>query len=193
MRVTIVRDDNLVGVDGLFRTVDLSGVMPAGVRVIQWNENVGHAEYYDENTANTLITLIAEIQPYIDLWTAAAPPPPTDAERIAAAHARINVAYEIEVALLTADYPQTEIESWPKQETEARAWLADNAASTPWLRGSAAERGINIPNLAALIIQKADELAPLQGAATGKRQRLRDQINALGATPTQEQLDAIQW
>lgn len=195
MRVTIIRDDGVVGVNGVFRSVDLS-TMPEGVRVMQWEDTEGHSEYYDVETANTVIDTIGAIQDFIDLWTAAAPPappPPTALERIAAAQARISVAYENKVDELIAGYPQDEISSWPKQEAEARAWLADNTAETPWIDGAATARGILKADLVALIIGNADALAPLHGALTGKRQYLRDQIDALGASPTQGQLDAIVW
>jgi hypothetical protein len=195
MRVTIIRDDNVVGVDGVFRLVDLSG-MPAGIRAMQWDGTQGHREYYDGAIANTSIVSIASIQSFIDLWTAAAPSPPpepTPQELIASAHARINRAYEAAVNALTVGYPDTEIASWPKQEGEARAFLADNNAATPWIDGAAASRGLTKAQLVALIIGNADALAPLHGGLTGKRQSLRDAIDALGEAPTQEQLDAIQW
>jgi hypothetical protein len=118
---------------------------------------------------------------------------PTTGEMIAAAHSRINGAYESAVNALTAGYPDTEIASWPKQEGEARAYLANNAALTPWIDGAAALRGLAKADLVALIIGNADALAPIHGAMTGKRQSLRDAIDALGDTPTQEQLDVIVW
>lgn len=195
MRVTVLKNDGAVVVDGVLRSVDL-GIMPEGVRIIQWDENIGHVEYYDINTPNSSIDNPAEIQPYIDLWTAAAPPAPPDPtseELIAAAYARINAAYETEVAALTAGYPASEVASWEQQETEARAWLADNNAYTPWLKGASVECGINIPNLAATIIRNADAFSPLYGAATGKKKRLRSEIDALGPTPAPEDLDAIVW
>jgi hypothetical protein len=120
-------------------------------------------------------------------------PTPTDADLIADAHARINTAYEAAVKALTAGYPENEIASWPKQEREARAWAADNTVSTPWIDAAAQARGIAKPVLANLIITLADALAPMHGSLTGKRQLLRDQINALGANPSQAELDAIQW
>jgi hypothetical protein len=112
---------------------------------------------------------------------------------IAAAHARINRIYEAAVNALTAGYPQNEIDSWAKQETEARAWLDDNAYPTPWIDAAAAARGILKVELIGLIIGNADALAPMHGALTGKRQSLRDAIDALGPTPTQQQLDSIVW
>lgn len=118
---------------------------------------------------------------------------PTAGEMIADAHSRINAAYQAAVNAVTAGYPDNEIASWPKQETEARAWLADNNASTPWIDGAAASRGLTKAQLVALIIGNADALAPIHGAMTGKRQSLRDAIDALGEVPTQEQLDSIVW
>lgn len=73
MRVTIIRDDSVVGVDGLFRQVDLSE-LPQGIRAVQWNGTVGHIEYDD--AANTVLDSITEFQPFIDLWTAAEPEVP---------------------------------------------------------------------------------------------------------------------
>lgn len=195
MRVTIIRDDGVVGVDGVFRNVDVSA-MPEGVRVMQWDGAKGHVEFYDYNVPNEAIDTIEAIQSFIDLWNAAAPPPPPDptpADIREAAHQRINAAYEAEIAALTADYPASEVSSWAKQEEDARAILADPDARVPWLRSAALARGIAPGYLAALIIQKAEEFAPVHGALTGKRQQLRDQIEALGDTATQEQADAIQW
>ncbi|WP_347888982.1 hypothetical protein ABHF54_06325 [Nitrosomonas europaea] len=54
-------------------------------------------------------------------------------------------------------------------------------------------RFITKAELVGKIIASADAFAPAHGQLTGKRQMLRDQIEALGAAPTQEQLDAIVW
>lgn len=120
-------------------------------------------------------------------------PTPNADDLIALAHSRINQAYEAAVKALTAGYPDDEISSWPKQEREARAWVSDNTSPTPWIDAAAQARGIAKADLVSKIIAQADALAPLHGALTGKRQSLRDQINALGANPSQAALDAIQW
>lgn len=193
MRVTIIRDDGVVGVDGVFRAVDLSA-LASGIRAVQWDGTMGHVEY--DNSTNGMLDNINAFQPFIDLWTAAAPPPPPDPtaqERIAAAHDRINAAYQQSVNALTAGYPEAEIASWPKQESEARAYLANADAITPWLSGAATARRVNKGVLSALIIANADALAPLHGMLTGRRQVLRDRIDALGDNPEQAELDAIQW
>lgn len=190
MRLTIIRDDNLVGVDGVFRHVDLSTLAP-GVRAVQWDTDSGHVEY--DESSNTTLDNTNEFQPFIDLWTAAVPPAPPPAELKAAAHARINAAYSISVNALTAGYPENEVASWPKQESEARAWMLDNNAATPWIDSAATARGMLKQDLVSLIIANADALAPMHGSLSGKRQYLRDQIDALGDSPTAAQLDAIQW
>lgn len=193
MRITVIRDDGIIGIDGDFRTVDLSG-MPPEVHAVQWRDTAGFVEY--DNAANFPLDDIAQVQQYIDMWEAAAPPAPPElspAELKAAAHARINAAYENAVNELTAGYPQNEVQSWAKQETEARAYMADNDAETPWLKGASLARRINIQTLAAMIISNADAIAPLHGGLTGKRQALRDAIDALGDSPTQGQLDSIVW
>lgn len=118
---------------------------------------------------------------------------PSPTALIALAHDRIDAAYQTAVNAMTAGYPEDEVKSWSKQETEARAWVADNTVSTPWLDGAALARGITKSELVSKVIEKASLFAPLHGQFTGKRQKLRDEINALGPTPTQAQLDAIQW
>jgi hypothetical protein len=192
MRVTVIREDGVIGINGVFRRVDLSEMLE-GIRAIQWNENSGHVEYDDYQIPNLMIDTIEAVQSFITLWEQAAPPPPSAAERISAAHARINAAYEKAVKELTAGYPDREIASWDKQEAEARALYADTSAVTPWIDGAAAARGMPRLNLAILIISNANALLPFHGALTGKRQKLRDAIDALGSEATQQQLDAIKW
>ena len=120
-------------------------------------------------------------------------PTRTVAEMKSGALSRINTAYEIAVRAITAGYPDGEVASWPKQETEARAWLASNATPTPWIDAAATVRGITKADLVSKIISNAELFAAASGQLSGKRQKLRDQISALGDNPTQEQLDAIQW
>lgn len=196
MRVTIIRDDSVVGVGGIFRRVDLSA-LPVGIRAVQWNGASGHIEH-DEG-ANTPLESITDFHPFIDLWNVVAPPSsisppqPSASQLKAAALARINAAYQSAMKALTADYPEDEIRSWPKQEAEAAAWLLDPNAFTPWIDAAAAARSISKAELAERIIANAASFAPAYGQLTGKKQKLRDQISALGDSPTQQQLDEIEW
>lgn len=112
---------------------------------------------------------------------------------IAATHLRINIAYQTAVDTITAGYPVGEISSWFQQAAEATAWTANNSAPTPWIDAAAAARGITKAVLITLIMGNASGFTPIHGALTGKRQGLRDAIDALGPLATKEQLDAIQW
>ena len=62
MRVTIIRDDSVVGVEGVFRQVDLS-TLPEGIRAVQWNGGGGHIEY--DQGANTTLYDLAAFQPFV--------------------------------------------------------------------------------------------------------------------------------
>lgn len=192
MRVTIIRDDNVVGIDALFRQVDLSG-LTAGIRAVQWDGTSGHIEYDD--APNTMLDRITCFQPFIERWEAAAPCPAslTPLQMKTAALERVDAAYGSAMAALTEGYPENEVRSWPKQEAEARAWSADARVSTPWIDGAAAGRGISKAEFVEKILAHAASFAPLYGELTGKRQKLRDEIAALGDQPAQQQLDAIRW
>lgn len=72
MRITIIRDDGVVGVDGLFRQVDLSA-LPPEIRAIQWNGVSGHIEY--DNAANASLEAITAFQWIVDRWATAASQP----------------------------------------------------------------------------------------------------------------------
>lgn len=64
MRVTIIRDDGTVGIDGRFVRIDLSG-LPETLRVIQWHGETGWIEWRDQ--PNEAITSIAAYQGIIDI------------------------------------------------------------------------------------------------------------------------------
>ena len=78
MRVTIIADDGKVGVDGVFRAVDLSTLDP-NIHAVQWDGASGHIEFKDRSLEQRIADISA-FQPFIDAWTAAAPPSPTLAE-----------------------------------------------------------------------------------------------------------------
>ena len=196
MRLTIIRDDGVVGIDGVFKKVDLSS-LSAGIRAVQWNGVNGHIEFDNDVSPNLPINNIDAYQVYADAWNLPPelpnlPEPPKEI-LIADAHARINAGYYAAIAAITSGYPVPEQASWPKQENEARAWTADNSSPTPWIDAAVAARGISKADMAAKIIENADLFVAFSGAQTGKRQKLRDQIDALGASPTESQLNAIVW
>ena len=133
------------------------------------------------------------ITPNAEGYPEAVDPPSTPTEELVArALKRINKAFEVEAKAATADYPQSEIDSWTKQEAEARAWFVDNNAPTPWIDAAVDARGVSKIYLVTKIMANADAFTVASGQLSGKRQKLRDQILAL-ENPTSEQLNAIQW
>jgi hypothetical protein len=67
MKITIVKPDNVVGIDGEFFPVDLSA-LPENLRVIQWGGSSGHIEWADQG--NTNIFTVNDYQSIIDSWQA---------------------------------------------------------------------------------------------------------------------------
>lgn len=118
---------------------------------------------------------------------------PGIADLKAAQRANILADCEHAIAAIRAGYPESEVLSWAKQETEARALVADAGAATPLLDALALARGIDKAELAARVIAKADAFAAISGALIGKRQRLEDELDALPADATPEQVVAIVW
>lgn len=84
MRLTIIRDDGIVGVDGVFREVDLSS-LDANIHAVQWDGAMGHVEYKEPKSEEPISSYKARFAAFVDLWKAAAPPveitpPPTAIE-----------------------------------------------------------------------------------------------------------------
>ena len=94
-----------------------------------------------------------------------------------------NKADEIKTNLLVG-YPQTEIDSFYRQEKEALAWQADHNAETPMLKQIALLRGVSFEILVQKVIEKSEMFAMVIGAIIGQRQQLEDRI--LTATKPEE-------
>lgn len=105
-----------------------------------------------------------------------------EAERLADAKstklAEINAACQSTLEALTPTYPERELTTFDKQESEARAYLADATASTPLLSALAAARGIELGDLVGRVITKADAFAGASGYIIGQRQALEDRLDA---------------
>ena len=97
-------------------------------------------------------------------------------------------ADEIKINLLVG-YPQTEIESFYRQEKEALAWQADNKVDTPMLKQIARVRGVPFEVLVEKVIEKASQFAVAIGVIIGQRQAFEDRLLAL---KTMEELTALE-
>ena len=80
---------------------------------------------------------------------------------------------------LLAGYPQTEIESFYRQEKEALAWQADHNIPTPMLAQIARIRGVPLDMLISKVIEKSAQFAVAIGIIIGQRQAFEDRLLAL--------------
>ena len=88
-----------------------------------------------------------------------------------------------------AGYPQTEIESFYRQEKEALAWQADHNTTTPMLSQIARVRGVPLDMLISKVIEKSAQFAVAIGIIIGQRQAFEDRLLAL---KTPEELTALE-
>lgn len=91
----------------------------------------------------------------------------------------INHAMELALASLRIEYPESEIMSWTKQESEARLYLINPNHKTPLLDLIVESRGMDKLELINKVILKAEQYAFAVGMAVGRRQMLEDQIKAI--------------
>ena len=87
-------------------------------------------------------------------------------------------ADQLKNSLLTG-YPQTEIESFYRQEKEALAWQADHNTPTPMLSQIARVRGVPLDMLISKVIEKSAQFAVAIGIIIGQRQAFEDRLVAL--------------
>ena len=97
-------------------------------------------------------------------------------------------ADELKTGLL-AGYPQTEIESFYRQEKEALAWQADHNTPTPMLSQIARVRGVSLEVLIEKVIEKSAQFAVAIGIIIGQRQAFEDRLLAL---KTPEELTSLE-
>ena len=90
---------------------------------------------------------------------------------------------------LLAGYPQTEIESFYRQEKEALAWQADHNTPTPMLSQIARVRGVPLEMLIEKVIEKSAQFAVAIGIIIGQRQAFEDRLLAL---KTPEELTSLE-
>lgn len=94
----------------------------------------------------------------------------TNAELLPYALKDINKEYEDAVRKLTIDTPDSEKQTWVKQESEARAYLSDTMTLTPLIDAMCETRGCTKEYMVNKIIEKADAYAVAIGRLTGIRQ-----------------------
>lgn len=99
-----------------------------------------------------------------------------------------NKADEIKSSLLVG-YPQTEIESFYRQEKEALAWQADKNTDAPMLKQIARIRNIPFDVLVQKVLEKSGQFSLAIGVIIGQRQAFEDRLLAL---KTLEELTSLE-
>ena len=186
--VTVVPKDHLISVDGV--ALNLAFDAPETMHALQWDGQRGHIEWEDDyNWVLESEAYNDEVAPYVALWQAekdrldkAAAEAAKEYNSLANTKSRklaeINAACDAALAALTADYPESELLTFDKQEAEARALLADPEAATPFLTPLAAARGLETEELARKVIAKADAFTTASGHVIGLRQKDEDRLKA---------------
>lgn len=100
-----------------------------------------------------------------------------------------NALCDAELRALVAKYPDMEISTFAKQESEARALAQDLTAEAPFLSALAANRGLALQELAIRVLAHAEAFGQASGVVIGQRQAIEDRIEA--ATDF-AQLDAVE-
>ena len=100
----------------------------------------------------------------------------TSAELLPYALKDINKEYEDAVRNLTIDIPDSEKQTWLKQENEARAYISDNTTQTPLIDAMCETRKCTKEYIVNKIIEKADAYAVVIGRLTGLRQAKEKEI-----------------
>lgn len=204
MKLSIIPDDNTVVIDGERFEIDCADLLAQGIHAVQWGwfGERGHIEFKSAEDGskpeNELFDDLERFQPLIDAWRAAKglkenpppPEPPTLDEAKATALKAVNDRCALELEAVRAGYPDDEVQSWAKQESEARAYVADETATTPLLSAMSEARGVELAVLAAKVIEKADFFAVASGRAIGTRQACED---AIDAAQTVEEALAVTW
>lgn len=109
-------------------------------------------------------------------------------------HSEINDAFESAASALTEGYPETERLTWTVQLQEVLAWDANSQAATPYLDGLAIERGISAIDMRTKTLEQVRQFLAASQVLVGKRQRLRDAVNAVQDGPNaMNELAAIAW
>lgn len=99
-----------------------------------------------------------------------------------------NKADELKSSLLVG-YPQTEIESFYRQEKEALSWKEDKNASTPMLIQIAKLRGVPFELLVEKVLEKSAQFAVVIGIIIGQRQAFEDKLLTI---KTSEELTTLE-
>jgi len=67
MRLTIIKEDNAVYIDGIAKEIDCSD-LPSDFHALQWDGSSGWIEFVNNYKLQEELSDISEYQKYIDAW-----------------------------------------------------------------------------------------------------------------------------
>ncbi|SEO64673.1 DUF4376 domain-containing protein [Nitrosovibrio sp. Nv6] len=200
MKITIIQDDGLVGVDSVFRTVDLADLDP-DIHAIQFDTGTGtgHIEYDPEAQVRKPnrpvgVTAFRPYQKYVTRWKAAgAPPKRTLAEVKADARRQINSRRDTLEAAGFAYLGKTfDSDNRSVQRISVAALAASTAlaAGQPWSMDWTAQDNSAITLDAEAMGAMPDALASY---ALDLHNHAKAKKAEIDACTTIAQVEAIQW
>ncbi len=86
----------------------------------------------------------------------------------------INTTYTQRIKAIIGDIPQSEIDTWSKQEAQALVWQADNNAAVPFIQNLAIERNLKLSELVSRILEKVTIYEDLSSKALGQKHASED-------------------
>lgn len=92
--------------------------------------------------------------------------------------AEIDVDFQHYIDSLTAGWPEGEIKTWNKQESEALALQSNPQVATPTLSMIALQRGISVSDLASRVLRDAAAFSQASGYYVGLRHKARQLVQA---------------
>ena len=161
-----------------------------GVKIMKYYKDTNDEVYAFEadGSQDSFIpdTLVPMTQTEVDLHLN---PPTTKADKLSELEGLFSEA----LIGLTAGYSEAEQKTWNTQYQQAKSFMLDSTSSTPALDALVVAKGSTKDVVAPVILAKAEALEIASLGLTGKYQALVDSVNALPATATQADFDAIVW
>ena len=112
-------------------------------------------------------------------WLSAHPQPELSLEEVKAAKlAEINAGCDAILKQAVSGYPETEQQTFYKQDAESAAYLENPETETPFLTILAAARGIDLETMVTKVRAKTDAFSRLSAFICGQRQAMEDELDA---------------
>lgn len=114
--------------------------------------------------------------------------PPSLEEVKAAKLAEINASCDAILKQAVSGYPETEQQTFYKQDAESAAYLKNPEVETPFLTTLATARGISLEDMVVKVRAKTDAFSQLSAFICGQRQAMEDLLDTCASV---EEVEAL--